>query len=475
MTTCSRTRLGVRWLLGSLWTAVVLLGGPPAAHADSPEARAVSRAISDVALRATPAVVHIQVRKSRTTAAELQELYQFYHLPPGSPEWSTAVYREASGSGAIVSADGKVFTNHHVVESAVDVQVVLADQRRVPARVIGSDPRTDIAVLQIEAEGPFPWIRISDSEDVRVGEIVIAVGNPFDFQSTVTVGVVSAKGRRGLSAREIQDYIQTDAAVNPGNSGGPLLDLDGRLIGLNTAIFAPGVEQNSGISFAIPSNMVVRIAADIEARGRTRRSWVGLVTTNVEHTDTDPSRRGAEVERVMPGSPAERAGLRRGDVVIAVDDEPVPSTQALRSLVLARQVGARLRFTVQRDERSVDLDLRTAEEHAVGTALDETPVGALRWAGMAVSDTVGGLLGDLGVPMARGVIIARVEPESPAAQMGLTAGDLIVEVSRVAVMDLAQLTTLLVDADSGMMVVTFERAGDRLYAILPGLADSKRP
>ena len=257
------------WLLSaavSLWLA--------GARAEDPHstARRLSAAVADVAAKGRAAVVHVQVEKGPAMAPALIELLRENGVngPAGAQ-----VMREATGSGFIVSRDGRVWTNHHVVEGALSIHVVLDDQRRFAATMVGSDPRTDLAVLQIDGKGPFDTVPIGDSSAVRVGDLVLAVGNPFDFQSSVSLGVVSATGRRGLSDREIQDYIQTDAAVNPGNSGGPLLDLDGRVIGINTAIYSPGVEQNSGVSFAIPIDMAARIVADLEAGRPVSRARVG--------------------------------------------------------------------------------------------------------------------------------------------------------------------------------------------------------
>ena len=432
-------------------------------------AAALSHAYADVAAKAVPAVVHLKVRKCRTTAPDLQELWAYYGLPRGSPVWSDDVTREATGSGAIVTANGLVYTNHHVVESAVDLSVVLADGRVLPAHIVGSDPRTDLAVVQLDAPGPFPHLRLADSDGARVGDLVVAIGNPFEFESTVTVGVISARGRRGLSGREIQDYLQTDAAVNPGNSGGPLLDMSGDLLGINTAIFAPSAEQNSGISFAIPSNMVARVADQLEAKGHVTRSWIGVAASPVEEVAGDPTRRGAEIERVLPGSPAEKAGLRRGDVVFAVDRHPVDSAKALRADVLAHDVAQPLTVSVDRGGVPVDVPVHAVDEHAAGTALTARDPADLVWDGITLVDATPALLAALGVPAGPGVLVTRVDPTGAGARMGLVAGDRVVEVARVATPDVAALTAS-VAKQGKQVVVTFERQGGRLYAVLPGTA-----
>jgi S1-C subfamily serine protease len=333
--------------------------------------------------------------------------------------------------------------------------------------VVGADARTDVAVLQIEAGGPFPWLPLGDSSEVRVGDMVLAVGNPFEFQSTVTLGIISATGRRGLGEREIQDYLQTDAAVNPGSSGGPLLDLDGRVIGINTAIFAPEVDQNAGISFAVPSNLVKRVVEDLEAGAGVPRSWVGLVTRSVATVDGDATWRGAEVLRVVPDSPAERSGIRRGDILVSVDGEATPSSEALRTLVLAREVGSRLALVATRDGRPVDLEVTTRDEREQWVGLQDLPRDAVYWAGLFLAPPVDELRARFGVGAERGLIVARVDPDSDAARLGLEPGDLVTEVGGTAVTDPEALRELLSMTPRGVLVVAVRRSGSPLWAVLP--------
>jgi Do/DeqQ family serine protease len=429
-----------------------------------PAARGLSSTYSSVAARAMPAVVHVHVKKGEVLAPELREVMQDHDLDIrlGDSQRDS----EATGSGVIISADGRVWTNHHVIEGAVQISLVLSDQRRLRARLVGSDPRTDVAVLQIEGGGEFDWLPVGDSSVVRVGDLVLAIGNPFDFQSTVTAGIVSAKGRRGLTNREIQDYIQTDAAVNPGNSGGPLVNVAGEVIGINTAIFSPGVEQNSGIGFAIPSNMATRIAGDLEHLGQVRRSRVGLVTRTLSDVEGDTSRRGAEVEWIVPDSPAERAGLRRGDIIVAVDHEPIVSTRSLRNLVLAREVGAHLVFSVTRDEVTVEIDVETVDGRSVGSGYPQLPDDVVGWAGMVLADSSEALRSHFGLPDGHGVVVAHVESGSAAAGAGLSPGDLIVGIGSDAMHDLSAMRTWLEGDRDGHVGVAFRRGVGQLWAVV---------
>ncbi len=445
------------------WIAALLLAAAPAANAGA-TGTDLSDAVADVAARAVPAVVHIQVERGGEVAPALRELASEVPglLPPdgGAP-------RRVSGSGVIVSEGGKVYTNHHVVDGARRVTVVLSDQRHLPATVVGSDPRTDIAVLQIDAAGPFPSLPVGDSDALRVGELVVAVGSPFDFTNTVTLGVVSAKGRRGLAAREIHDFVQTDAAVNPGNSGGPLVDLHGHVVALKTAIYSPGVDQNSGVSFAIPSALLLRVGADIEALGRVRRPWLGFVAETVEEVEGDASLHGVEVSYVIAESPAARSGLRRGDAIVSVNGEPMSSASDLRSYVLSRAIGEPLSVDVVRDGTPVVLALVPVEQRSERLDLDVLPEGVFGWAGTWLVDPDEDVLSRFGVPIEGGVVVVDVDPESPAARFGVLAGDAIVAVDGARVDSVDALRAQLALRVGGHAVVMIHRDDGEVVGVLP--------
>ncbi len=337
---------------------------PPAPPA--PETRAVpvagapfvaERGVATIApmlARTLPAVVNISVRGR--VASPLPPLLRdpffrrFFNLPDQLPEREVA----SAGSGVIVdAAAGYVLTNHHVISTADEVRITLHDRRRVAARVIGTDPETDIAVLQISARN-LTALPFADSDLARVGDFVVAIGNPFGLGQTVTSGIISGLGRTGLIPEGYEDFIQTDAAINPGNSGGPLVDSRGRVVGINSAILARG-GGNIGIGFAVPSNIARAVMDQLIATGRVDRGRLGIViqtvTPDIAASVDLPRAVGAIVARVDPGSAAERAGLRPGDVITAVDGRPVESSSDLRARIGLIRVGARVTLTVYRDGR----------------------------------------------------------------------------------------------------------------------------
>lgn len=305
--------------------------------------------------RVTPAVVNISVRsrvQARTNPLLGDPFFRrFFGIPDDVDE---PVSREvvSAGSGVIVDGDrGIILTNHHVIADAEEVRVTLLDGRWFVARRIGSDPETDVAVLEIAASG-LREIEFADSERLRVGDFVVAIGNPFGLGQTVTSGIVSALGRTGLMPEGYEDFIQTDASINPGNSGGALVDSRGRLVGLNSAILAPS-GSNVGIGFAVPSNMARNVMRQVVEHGEVRRGRVGLLvqtlTPDLAEAMDLPRKTGALVSQVSPGSPAARAGIERGDVVVAMDGEPVRSSADLRARVGMLPVGQEVVLVVLHD------------------------------------------------------------------------------------------------------------------------------
>jgi S1-C subfamily serine protease len=444
------------------WLAVPIVIASASPSGASPS---IEAALIEAAARARPAVAHVEVDQGVSWTPVLQEVLADFGIPPRSEPLPG---ERASGSAVIITADGRALTNHHVVAGAVEVTLVLADQRRFPARVLGGDARTDLAVLQVEADGPLPFLPLGDSSALRVGQLVLAVGSPFDFTSTTTMGIVSHVGRRGLDPREIQDYIQTDAAVNPGNSGGPLVSLRGEVIGINTAIYSQSGDQNAGISFAIPSNMARRIVDDLLGDGRVRRARIGLEVEDALEVAGDPSRRGARATWVVPRSPAAEAGLRRGDVIVEARGEAIGSADALRDLVRARPVGAELPLRVARGASVVALRVRVVDEREVGRGLVPPPPDGLAWAGATVVEGDHPAVSELGVAEGAGPVVASVVVGSPAASMGVLAGDRVVALRGRSVADLASLRAYLEIVGDAPSVVGLGRAGATIMTVLPG-------
>lgn len=456
-----------RWI----WLFAFLLFWPSVGAAEQQPlaaARALGDAFSLVAEQAGPATVYIQADKGRALSLGLQQLVQEYALP--DIQQSGWGWSSSTGSGVIVSPEGLVLTNHHVISGARALLVTLWDKRTYSAQVIGSDPRTDVAVLQITGDGPFPSAPIGDSDTLKIGHWVLAIGHPFEFQFTVTAGIVSARGRRNVIEDEIQDYIQTDAAVNPGSSGGPLFNLDGEVVGINTAIFTPegGPVQHAGISFAIPSNMAWRIAQDLQEHGRADRGGIGVTTRDVRATPEHPSP-GAEVTHVVAASPAEAAGLRRGDLILSVNGEPIGSSEDLLALVRARGANEPLQITFERSSLQRTITLTTAAAGALSES-SSLPEGSLSWGGMSLIEATDELLATFGVALpasVTGVLVLAVDPNSPAASAGLAPGDVLLRIGGETLTGLPHLLSLSQDRTTAL--VHFWRGDGEVLAALAGL------
>lgn len=416
--------------------------------------------------RIDDAVVNISVLSERP--AQLSPLYRdpflSPFLPPLLPEGP--VQRQMSaGSGVIVDAEnGYVLTNNHVIADATEIRVGLRDGRSLTAELVGTDPATDIAVLRIPPQN-LTAIETGDSDALLVGDLVVAVGNPFGLGQTVTLGIISALGRSGINPQGYEDFIQTDASINPGNSGGALVTLDGKLVGINTAILAPNGGGNVGVGFAVPVNMALAVMEQLIEHGSVSRGRMGVsiqdLTSDLAEALGIEETTGAVIRAVEPGSAAERAGLRAGDVVLAIDGHRLRGAADLRGRIGLKRPGDR-----------VELEIRRGEERLrIEAELDRLEGAAAGPGGPAVLSVAGLRLGALepGMPgygRIDGVAILAVAPGSPAAQAGLRPGDVILAANRMRVTSPESLAAALA-AGRGAAALLVWRDGRELFVVLP--------
>jgi serine protease Do/serine protease DegQ len=424
--------------------------------------RALEDAFTAVADRAVPAVVNVST-VARRPAGPSEEGHERFKEFFGDDLYERHFRRRprddarASGSGVILDPNGYILTNNHVIENAQEIIVRLSDSRKFTARLVGRDPKTDLAVLKVDAPGPLPVAVLGDSDRLRIGQWAIAIGNPFGLDRTVTVGIVSATARTRVGVTTYENFIQTDASINPGNSGGPLLNLDGHVIGINTAIVAAG----QGIGFSIPINMAKDVMRQLIARGRVVRGWLGIaiqdVTDELAGTFGVRERQGVLVADVMKGGPADVGGLRPGDVVVDFAGTPVKEVPDLQGRVALVAPGQTAKVTVVREGKHVPLTV------IIGEMPSDEPVAA-EPAGDAWGLSVEALTGDaalrLDLPVSKGVLVTDVASGSPAEKAGLRRGDVILEVNRRPVSDVVALTRELVSGAPG--------AGVLLYVHRPG-------
>jgi serine protease Do len=415
---------------------------PPAA------ARAPRDSFAPAVASAAPAVVHVKVTSVARSA------FPGFGGPDGG-------VRQGSGSGFLIEPDGLILTNNHVVENAREITVTLKDGRELPAQVKGRDPKTDLAVIKIEG-GPFPVATLGDSEALSIGDWVIAIGNPFGLDNTVTAGIVSAKGR-AIGAGPYDEFIQTDAPINPGNSGGPLLDERGAVVGINTAIFSRS-GGSIGIGFAVPINMAKQLVPQLQKDGHVTRGWLGVtlqkLTPDLAETMKAEPGRGALVSAVTPDSPAAHAGVAPGDVIVRWDGTAVDEHASLPSLVASTPVGKTVAVEALRDgaRRTFSITVAKMDDEPVAEAESETP-GRVRW-GLGLQDLSPDDRKQLGLARNTGVGVANVAPGSPADEAGVEAGDVVLEVNRHTVASSDAVRREAVKTPSGQPLLLLLRGQD---------------
>ncbi|MGA9393376.1 MAG: DegQ family serine endoprotease [Candidatus Sulfotelmatobacter sp.] len=375
------------------------------------------------------------------------------------------------GSGVIISPDGYILTNNHVVDKGTDIKLMLADKRQFPGKVIGTDPKTDVAVVKIDATG-LPTIPLGDSSKLQVGDYAFAIGNPFGVGETATMGIISATGRNGLSIEDYEDFIQTDAAINPGNSGGALLNARGELIGVNTAILSGG-GGNQGIGFAIPINMAKYVMDQILKHGKVVRGYIGVglqeVTPELAKAFNVPPEKGALVGNVDPAGAGAKAGLQRGDVITELNGQPIDGPNDLRLKIGTMTPGTTVHLKVNRGGQYRDVSLTLGEAPAgkgVGnTAGGEVENSTMR--GVQVDELTDAVRQQLGLKSdAQGVVITDVSQGSPAADSGLQRGDVIEQVNRQPVNSVADYQRLVGEAGKKPVILLVNRGGNTTFLVV---------
>jgi len=370
-----------------------------------------------------------------------------------------------AGSGFVISEDGYIVTNNHVVENVDTIKVAFIDGSELEAEVVGRDPKTDVALIRVQSDDKLPALPLGDSDAIRPGDWVIAVGNPYGLSHTVTAGIVSAKHRKQIIGESYDDFIQTDAAINPGNSGGPLVNLRGEVVGINTAI-RPWANT---IGFTVPINLAKKILPQLRAHGRVTRGWLGVVIQDVtpelaEEFDLEQET-GALVSRVFPGSPAAEAGLERGDVIMEFNGEPISSWQELPQVVADTPVGETVLVRIVREGKRKKIDVKIGEMDKPELAAADTEAESPESFGLRAQNLTPELAERLGVEEVKGVVITDIEPGNSADEAGLRRGDVIIEVDKAEVQDTATLKELLEKADDRVLVAV-RRGKSSLYIVL---------
>ncbi len=418
---------------------------------------------SALAQKALPAVVNISSTKVYKLPPQTQQLYKFFYwfFEQPFPEVPHEFKQKSLGSGFVIDPNGYILTNYHVIQGADEVIVSFSEDEKYRAKIVGKDKKTDLALLKINVKKKLPYLVLGDSSKVKIGEWVLAIGNPFGLSHTVTHGIISAKGRV-IGVGPYDNYLQTDAPINPGNSGGPLLNMRGEVIGINSAIYTK-TGQSAGIGFAIPSNIAKVVVEQLKTRGKVIRGWLGVkiqrVTPDIAKAFNLRKPEGALVAEVLKNTPAERAGIKPGDIIIKYNGKKVKSYRDLPFYVAETTPGKKVEVEVLRPRggklRKLTLKVKIGEMGS-GEKLAEKTVSseeALSKIGISLKTLTPDMASQMGIEVDKGVLITRVQPGSVAEENGLKAGDVIIEINQQEVRSASQAKRILSRVKSGQPIL----------------------
>ena len=454
-------------IMALLLTAFMISSGPPARAALWGAASSTPQSFSELAQKVSPAVVNIRTVKTMKGGGRV-----FRHFSPGpwgeddprkdffdrffGPEQQREFKQRSLGSGFIISQDGYIVTNNHVVEDADEIRVILKDGKEFDATIEGRDPNTDLALIKIKSDKPLPSLALGNSESLKVGEWVVAIGSPFGLEQTVTAGIISAKGRV-IGSGPYDDFLQTDASINPGNSGGPLLNMEGEVIGINTAIIAGG----SGIGFAIPINMAKGIIDQLKQHGEVVRGWLGVqiqdLTKEMSEYHGAKDKKGALVLEVIEGNPAAKAGIKAKDIITEVNGKPIESVRDLTRIIADIPVGDTAVVTVIRNGKQEKIKVNIAKRDAKETASKTTKEKPDDDLGIRVTDITPEMVQRYELPEKSGVIVTNLAPDGKAAEAGLQPGDVIKEINHQEINSLDDYRKAIAAAESAKEISIFVR------------------
>jgi len=430
------------------------------------------KSFAEIVKAVSPSVVNISTTRTLTSPPTLEDLFDF--LPPLDNSQGKKWKELSKGSGVVVSSDGYILTNFHVIEQAEDIRVTLYDRRTFKADIVGFDPKTDLAVIKINAKD-LPMAPWGDSDKLQVGDFVLAIGNPYGLTHTVTMGIISATGRADVGIADYEDFIQTDAAINPGNSGGPLVNIKGEIIGINTAIFSrTGGYQ--GIGFAVPSNMAATIKESLIKEGKVIRGWIGIMVQDLSAELAErfnvKENYGVIITDVTKQGPAYKAGLKRGDIILEYSGKQITESAILRNLVAQSKIGSIANIKFLRDAQYYSVNITVGQlpsepyqEQKISRQTSNKQENPFK--GISVIDLDVSLAKQIGAdPDDKGVVVYKIEQGSPAETAGLRKGDLIMEIEKQKINNAADFQKLIQKISRPDVLVLLNRGGKKFYMIL---------